>query len=358
MPVELHRHHPDQQNPWAEWSETEKLHVAVAYSNPFRWRTRRRLANDFRRHMQASPNVVLHFGELAYGDRPFEVTSPGAPNDVQIRTTHELFHKENIANRVIQTFPAGWKYGALIDADFHFTRHDWALETIHQLQHYDWVQCFSSYADLSGEVYGTAQVPVRYNSGFFFNYIQNGFKVSSAYHNTKVPDGTFDHEGYEGAMFMRGVGATGGAVAFRRPAFDAVGGFLDRCILGHADWYMAYQLVGNTPPDIHSQKYHPDYKHYVQAWGERAQVLKQNVGYVDGFATHFFHGSKTRRAYSSRDKILADHQYSPYTDTFADYQGILQLSPDKPRLRDGIRAYFASRFEDDPNLYQPERSLI
>ena len=112
--------------------------------------------------MMNCPNVRLHFGELAYGDRPFEVTDPLAnPDDVQLRTRHELFHKEDIGNRVVQTFPAGWKYGALIDADFHFTRHDWALETVHQLQHYEWVQCFSSYADLSGDVYGMAQVPVR-----------------------------------------------------------------------------------------------------------------------------------------------------------------------------------------------------
>jgi len=349
--------HPDVHIPWQQWSEDQILHVAVAYSNPFRWRTRRRLANDFRRHMTSSPNVQLHFGELAYGDRPFEVTTSGT-NDVQLRTSHELFHKEDIGNRVIQSFPPNWKYGALIDADFHLTRHDWALETVHQLQHYDWVQCFSSYADLSGEVYGMAQVPVRYNSGFFFNYIQNGFEVSPKYHNTKIPNGILDEEGYEGAMFKRGVGATGGAIAFRRTAFDAVGGFLNRCILGHADWYMAYQLVGLEPPDIHSQKYHPDYKSYVKTWGERAEVLKRNVGYVDGFATHFFHGSKTRRGYSSRDKILAAHQYSPYSDVFPDYQGILQLTPNKPRFRDDVRAYFTSRFEDDPNLHVPERSLV
>lgn len=357
--VQHQRSHPDVHQPFSDWSESEVLHVATAYSNPFRWQTRRKLANNFRRHMLTSPNVVLHFGELAYGDRPFELVDPASDaHDVALRTAHELFHKEDIGNRVIQSFPADWKYGALIDADFHFTRHDWALETIHQLQHYDWVQCFSSYADLSGDVYGLKDLPVRYNSGFFFNYHQNGFKVSDVYHNAQVPNGTVDEDGYEGAMFRRGVGATGGAIAFRRSAFDAVGGLMNRCILGHADWNMAYSLVGLEPPDIHMRAYHPDYKHYVNAWRERAQVLKQNVGYVDGHANHFFHGSKTRRAYSSRDHILADHQYSPYADVFPDYQGILQLTPDKPRLRDAIRAYFSSRFEDDPNLYGSEKTLV
>jgi hypothetical protein len=307
--------------------------------------------------MQASPNVKLYVGELAYGDRPHEITGP-LGNDLQLRTRYELFHKEDIGNRIVQAFDPNWKYGALVDTDFHFTRHDWALEAIHQLQHYEWVQLFSSYADLSGDIYGSKDLPVRYNSGFFFNYHQNGFEVSPTFHNAMIPNGTVDDEGYEGAMFRRGVGATGGAIAFRRSAFDAVGGFLSRCVLGHADWHMAYSLIGVEPPDIHSQAYHPDYKHYVNAWRERAQILSKNVGYVDGHAVHFFHGSKTRRAYSSRDRILAKHQYSPYTDVFPDAQGILQLTPQKPALRDDIRKYFTSRFEDDPNLYGSEKPLV
>lgn len=145
---------------FSPWSEEQTLHVAVAYSNPFRWRTRRELLNDFRKHMSVTSNVVLHVGELAYGDRPFEVTSEENPLDIQLRTSHELFHKENILNVIVQRgFPPDWRYGAWIDGDFHMTRHDWALETIHQLQHYDFVQPFSSYMDLSGPTFGERDAP-------------------------------------------------------------------------------------------------------------------------------------------------------------------------------------------------------
>ena len=51
--------------------------------------------------MRASPNVVLHVGELAYGDGPFEVTGDGL-NDVRLRTSHVLWHKENILNLVVR----------------------------------------------------------------------------------------------------------------------------------------------------------------------------------------------------------------------------------------------------------------
>src|SRR5208337_2403533 len=151
MPFHNELNHPDIHQAASPWSEEQTLHVTACYSNPFRWRTRRELANDFRRHMAACPNVQLHMVELAYGDRPFDVTSPDNPNDVQLRTPHELWHKENLLNLGVRSFPKNWRYGAYIDADFTFTRHDWALEAIHMLQHYDWLQLFSYYANLTGD---------------------------------------------------------------------------------------------------------------------------------------------------------------------------------------------------------------
>jgi hypothetical protein len=366
-PVNHSQQHPDVEGPWQEWSEDQTLHVAVCYSNPFRWRTRRELANDCIRHLAGSPNVKLYIGELAYGARPFEVTEdtpkswgPGRTpiSNIQLRTTCELFHKENILNRVIQTFPAGWKYGAYVDADFHLTRHDWALETIHQLQHYDFVQPFSTYTDLSGETYGTGHLPIRNNTGFAFTYIQNGYRLPAGFGNGgwRTPPGS-DH--YYGAIAgPRGVGATGGMWAFRRSAFDAVGGLLDKCILGHGDWFMTFGLVGEEAPDMHIDGYTEDYRRAIIAWQNNAAKLKKNIGYVDCHAIHHFHGSKTKRAYSSRDQILVRNKFAPTTDLRPDYQGIYQLTGDKPGLRDDIRRYFLSRTEDDPNLYGSERSLV
>ena len=359
MPVEHSRQHPDQHQPWVEWSEEQTLHVAVCYSNPFRWRTRRELANDCIRHLRGSANVCLHVGELAYGDRPFEITDPAQDSqDVQLRTNHELFHKENILNRIIQTFPSGWKYGAYIDADFHLTRHDWALETIHQLQHYDFVQPFSSYSDLAGETYGTGHLPMRVNTGFAFNYVHNGCRLPEGY-----SDGGWKKSGAADAYYglpngPRGTGATGGMWAFRRAAFDTVGGLLDKCILGHGDWFMAFGLVREEAPDMHLDGYSADYRTAITAWQQNAAKLKKNIGYVDGFAVHHFHGSKVRRAYSHRDLILVRNHFEPTTDLRADWQGIYQLSGDKPGLRDDIRRYFLSRTEDDPSLYGSEKPMV
>lgn len=347
-------HHPDAHRPTSEWAESRALHVAAAYSNPFRWRTRRELANDFRRHMAHSANVVLHFAELAYGDRPFEVTDRACENDVQLRTAHELFHKENLLNAAIRSFPADWQYGAVIDADFHFTRHDWALEAVHQLQHYDFVQLFSSYSDLSGETLGTGHRVIGSNGGFVSNYVANGYQLPHGY-----SPGGWSAPGCGGGgtyapgqrPIKRAPGATGGAWAFRRSAFDTVGGLLDRCILGSGDWFMAFGLVGeDLEDDKRIDAYPTDYRRYIRSWQRRAARLKRNVGYVDGHAVHHFHGPKTRRGYGTRDQILISNEYNPGDDVFPDWQGILQLTPHKPALRDAIRAYFLSRSEDIPHM--------
>jgi hypothetical protein len=289
--------------------------------------------------MASSANVVLHLAELAYGERPFEVTGVDSL-DIQLRTSHELWHKENILNVAIQRFPPDWKYGAIIDGDFHMTRPDWALEAIHQLQHFDFVQLFSSYADLSAE-----HRPYRLMPSFAWNHVNRGqarVQSSAEY----------------GAYGAASPGATGGAWAFRRSAFDSVGGLLDVCILGSADWHMAFGLAGkcNTAPE--TSRCSGPYIQAVERWQQRAAVLKQNIGYVDNHAIHYFHGSKVLRAYGERWKILQDNDFDPDTDLARDWQGILQLAGNKPRLRDDLRCYFRSRNEDDPTLRGLERVLV
>lgn len=312
--------------------------------------------------MAQLPNVELTMIELAYGDRPFDVTNPELyPSDVQLRTKSELFHKENLLNVAISRFPADWRYGAIIDADFHFTRHDLGLETIHQLQHYDWVQMFSSYINVTGETEpGFGHRPIGQTSnGFAYGYVSGGYKLPDGYNGgwgeppTPPGSGMGEERGR-----LPWVGAPGGAWAFRREAFDAVGGLLDRCILGSADWFMAFGLAGqiaNVEVEANLGKkinlYHPAYLEYIRAWQTQAvKRIKGNIGYVDSFALHHFHGSMAMRGYSSRDDVLVNNNFSPVRDVSPDWQGVLQLTVDKPALRDAIRAYFLSRSEDLPHV--------
>lgn len=63
--------------------------------------------------------------------------------NLQLRTSHEIWLKENSLNLGFARLPPDWKYAAWIDADVTFARPDWACETVHQLQHNPVVQMWS-----------------------------------------------------------------------------------------------------------------------------------------------------------------------------------------------------------------------
>jgi len=89
------------------------------------------------------------------------------------------------------------------------------------------------------------------------------------------------------------------------------------------------------------------YAESIRTWQNRAsRVVRKNVGFVDCHASHFFHGSKRRRGYGERWKILRDEDFDPTRDLFRNADGIWQLETSRIRLRDEIRRYFASRSED------------
>jgi hypothetical protein len=67
---------------------------------------------------------------------------------------------------------------------------------------------------------------------------------------------------------------------------------------------------------------------------------------VDNHAIHYWHGPLRRRGYGDRVAILIDNAFDPTTDICHDWQGVLKLMGNKPRLRDAIRVYFRSRGED------------
>jgi hypothetical protein len=339
--------HPNVHAPWSQWSNEQTLHLVGVYSNPFRWRARRQNFNDFKLHMRATPNVRLYVVELAYGDRPFEVSDE---NDVQLRTDCEMFHKENLINIGVQRFPTGWKYGGYSDGDFHFTRYDWALEAIHMLQHHEFVQLFSNYADLTSTTAtsDTGHQMYRSNRSFAWNYLhqaeflalKQARQTTDPYYGQAIPTETFP--------FGFPPGAPGGAWAWRRTAFDTVQGMLDTCVMGSADWWMAFGLIGHRAMlrgDATIRNYNDD----IRNWQRRARALTANIGCVDQFATHFYHGATSNRAYGTREGILLDNKFDPHFDITRDWQGVYRWTGNKPKLRDAVRRVFLSRHEDDPS---------
>jgi len=102
-----------------------------------------------------------------------------------------------------------------------------------------------------------------------------------------------------------------------------------------------------------------DYEKHLREYTVKVfQALKGNIGYIDNHAVHHWHGSKNHRAYGTRWQILRDNQFDPFTDIYRDWQGVWQLTGNKPKLRDDIRRYFLSRSEDNPTFSPGETSLV
>jgi hypothetical protein len=330
----------------------DPLYVVTAISNPARFRKRYQLYRAFEKHMQDS-GVILITVELAFGHRPFEVTETGNPLHVQVRSNEELWLKENLLNIGVAHLPASAKYVAVVDGDLTFTRPDWAHETVQQLQHFSVVQMFESigYLDNNGRLLNQSSGP-----SFVENWLRgkplvtpNGATVSSDlfYHPAKVRPG-YPNPGDEASPY---IGAPGGAWAFRREAFDAIGGLIDFNILGAADYFMAAGLFGLAEHVIPRASYSPDFQAGILRWQDRAvRAVGKNVGCVPGSVLHSYHGPFADRNYESREKILVKYQFAPTHDLKRDGQHLWQLEDDHTdrftHLRDDIRSYFRVRNED------------
>jgi hypothetical protein len=315
----------------------DKLYVITVLEDPLRWRSRYQNYHEFARTVECQGGILITV-ELALGERRFELTDSGNPCHLQLRTRDELFHKENLGNLGAALLPLSVKYLSFVDSDMISTRSDWFQETLHQLQHFDVVQMFSNYSDMS-----STHSVLRTTNSFMWNYWNIG--------NIEPPNTSSGWaEWFQGYEYGRrgGPGATGGAWAYRTEAFSALGKLMDRCILGSADWYMAFALVGAVNPGPEAKHVTPAYRNYILDWADNAKQLKANIGYVDAHLVHKWHGPKGNRQYGDRWKILETNQYDPYVDIRPNAHGVWELRGNKPRFRDEIRRYFRFRKEDNP----------
>jgi hypothetical protein len=322
----------------------DKLYVVTCISNPVRYHARYRHYHTFEKHMKDS-GAILYTIEMAYANRPFEITTPCNPNHIQVRADDELWHKENLLNIAINRLPPEAKYIAWIDADINFARPDWAQETLQQLQHYDFLQLFSQAVDLG------PKHEIMHTARSWTDSIKGGLTFKHA--NSEKNDLGSSYC-VQGSGLVRGAWHSGFAWAARRSALDAVGGLMDIAILGSADRHMAAGLFGFMQDTI-LPDFTEDYKKHLLQWQERAErKIRRNVGQVEGTIFHHFHGKKVDRRYVSRWQILLKNQFNPVTDIKRNAHGLWQLHDDgSPRyisLRNDLRDYFRARNEDSIDI--------
>jgi hypothetical protein len=320
------------------------LDVVIPFNNPMRWQAR--IAN-FRRCEDAvvAAGVRLTTVEMAYGDRPFELSDRDGVRRVRLRGGDLIWQKENLGRLGFAAIP-DWRFGMLLDGDLLFLTPDWPVEVLQTLQLHRAAQVSSDLIWLGprGE------------------YCGHGVAFMSRYTDSRrrARAGKFWQVGWT----LDAHGYPGGAWAWRREAYEAMGGLLDFAILGSGDLHMATALLDMPDPVAEDRDYSDGYRAALKAWRATAQkATGADVGHVPGIVLHLWHGHLDDRGYSTRGQILIRNRYDPATDIVRDRLGVIHLAGNKPLLRDDIRAYFAERDEDATDLrrrppsQRPEPSL-
>lgn len=299
------------------------LHVIGVVSNPMRFHSRYRIFREWMKAMENTPNVKLYIVETAFGDRDFEITEKNNPRHLRLHTNSHIWTKENTINLAARyLLPKDWKYVAWIDGDVFFDKEGWALETIHQLQHFNVVQPWSECLDLN------------FHGGVMQTFKSFGYVDQCGHRKQMHPNEpyTYAHSGM--------------AWAVTRAFWEATCGLMDFSILGSADHHMAFGTIGNVVNTIHKGMHANFFKRCVE-WQFRAiRFSGMEVGYVPGFIKHKFHGKKVNRKYRERWQILIHFKFDPDADLDYDTQGLYRLVG-KPGLEKAIRHYMLERNEDE-----------
>ncbi len=111
----------------------ETLYGTTVYFNPRGYSSRKRLYNEFVTYTNCEKNFVLITVEIAFGDRAFEVTDSNNPHHVQLRSWHELWHKEKGLEigmqRIVTLYPNAEKI-CWLDSDIRFGNPNWVNDTL------------------------------------------------------------------------------------------------------------------------------------------------------------------------------------------------------------------------------------
>lgn len=314
------------QNPGLENDNT--LHVIGVIQNAVRFHSRYRLFREWAAEMVATPNVQLHVVEATHGHRhPECAPKHGEYNYHRVKTHSEIWLKENLINIAEKNLlPSNWAKMAWVDCDIRFRDPQWALNSLHQLEHYNIIQPWQSASDLD-----------------FFGNVQNTWTSFGSLCAKGLP---VHHDkskiGY-GAQY----GHSGYAWACTRYFYENVQRLADFNIVGAGDHLMAWACVNQvdrTMPNAIS----PGYKKMCEDWQRKANFACAGlVGFTPGRIEHNWHGAKVNRKYWNRWSILIDNDYDPTRDIAYDSQGVITLcGSNKYAIEHGLMKYNRGRQED------------
>jgi len=284
------------------------LGAVTCHFNPFGYT---RLRDNYFR-FRDSLNYPITTVELAFDDDPFQIDD--AIHVRGTRAKNYMWQKERLLNIAIESLPQEVDNVVWIDADLLFMNKDWAQDTEEQLEKFPVVQPFRSLLDLDAKG----------------NHLLHGQGYAAA------------EAGSDDKIHVK---RPGGAFAFRRSILPE--GLYDRGILGSGDSIQLNAWIGDWNA-LHLKLMGPKFKkHWLQWAVPHYERVRGQVGFVEGLASHMYHGSRKDRQYGERTWWLVESDFEPMADIKIDENGLLAWATDKPLLHDRCRGYHESRREDD-----------
>lgn len=298
------------------------LHVVGVISNPVRYHSRYRIFREWYKAMKATPNVRVYVVEIAFGDRLHEVTDAADLDHLQLRSSHEVWHKEAMINLAVRhRLPVNWKYMCWCDCDIFFADRAWAMESIQQLQHYEVIQPWATCLDMG--------------------FAGQGLQLFQSFCSLVAKGVTLQTQPGQPYQYPH----SGFAWACTRKFWENIKGLIDWCLVGSADHHMAWGMINRIHHSVH-QGMTDNFKRLAGEWARQAyRITHGNLGFVNTHIEHKFHGSKRKRQYRERWQMFIEHKFDPTKDIMWDEQG-LPFIINKPALEEDIRKYNRFRNED------------
>jgi hypothetical protein len=304
-----------------------RFYAITVIFNPAHSRSRVRLYHEFKKYMEFS-GIKLLTVEVAFGERDFECTVPDDKWNMQFRSRHLIWLKENLVNlamRHLDKIAPHWTKAAWIDADVKFTNVNWVKDAELALDHYDVIQLYSQAGHLNSknEIMWTCK-------SVFHDYVhKKGF-----HQFPPVP-----HHYYTG-------GHPGLAWAARRDAMEKIGGMIDFTISGSGDLFFANSLMGDVEMSIKPGMTDAMRKRLKEHQSLCDKHIKGNIGFIWGACIDYWHGASESRGYTKRWDVMNFHQFDPNKDIYKDEQGLWAWSGNKPQLEQDLRLSTFARNED------------
>jgi hypothetical protein len=335
--------------------QASDLYVIGVYSNPNRYAVRPRLLRAWLPVVQRS-GAQITVVEHAFGDRSYEFSQAEMPdvNLIQVRGTQEHWLQYGLYNLGISRLPDHARYVCVQDTDVEHMRADWALETIHMLQHHKVGQTWGTSVDLNPAL--DAQ-PNEHD-----NWVDRSFSAAWLAGDVDVGSGPYAPP-YSRVMLPIKVkdwrSHTGYSWAFRREVLQGLGRLPDWLIAGSSDWHMALGFSGRLRAMCKAELANGGAARYSQGYYDRLiqfadacdRYVDMDIGCVPGMLTHAWHGSKRLRYYGAREKILTEAKFDPTAHLTYDANGLPTLSANNSALREGLRRYGKMRNEDSIDVY-------